>query len=321
MSGLKEASEKTLTGRALECPGCGAALEVKLATTQSLSCHQCQAVVDVSKGVGADMAHYQQNNAGVGGAEPQIALGSSGTLALGGPPLPWQVVGYQERCDIPDGADEETTFWREYLLYHREAGFAFLVDSNEGWSWVRTITGAPAVRGNQAQWQGVNYRQRWNYAAKVTWVQGEFYWRVQREERAQLTDYEGSGSSAKARLSREQTTAEVTWSAGETVDAATVADAFGIGPASRAALQRDVTPLSSGVGVGKGLIILLVVVVLIIAFSQCSSSGGGCDEVRNTFGAASAEYQQCLNQRGSGSGARTGGGSYGGWSSGGGGHK
>ena len=64
---------------------------------------------------------------------------------------------------------------------------------------------------------------------------------------------------------------------------------------------------------------ILAGVVLIVLLSRCS--GDHCDEVRNTFGAASAEYQQCLAQRGSGSGARTGGGSYGGWSSGGGGHK
>ncbi len=315
MSGLKEASEKTLAGRALACPNCGAALEVKLASTQSLSCTQCQAVVDISQGVGADLAHYRQNNAGESGAEPQIPLGRSGTLALGGPPLSWQVVGYQERCDIPDGADEETSFWREYLLYQREAGFAFLVDSNEGWSWVRPLTGAPTVAGSRAQWQGVDYRQRWSYAARTTWVQGEFYWRVQRDERAHVTDYEGRGSAARARLSREQTPDEVTWSAGETLDAAQVADAFAIAPAARAALQRDAAPLSSGGGLRAGIVMVLVLLVLVALLVQCSR--GGCDEVRDTFGAASAEYQQCLARRGSGAGLRTGGGSYGGWSSGG----
>ena len=48
-----------------------------------------------------------------------------------------------------------------------------------------------------------------------------------------------------------------------------------------------------------------------------------CDDIRNTFGAASTEYRQCLASSGSSSGSlRTGGGSYGGWgSAGGGGHK
>jgi hypothetical protein len=42
--------------------------------------------------------------------------------------------------------------------------------------------------------------------------------------------------------------------------------------------------------------------------------------VKNTFGEASQEYQSCLNNRRSGSGYRSGGGAFGGFSSGGG-HK
>ena len=80
LTGLREASEKGLTGRTLQCPNCGAALEVKLATTQSIVCHQCKSVVDVSLGVGGDLAHYVQDN----GAAPQIPLGSVGTIAFGG---------------------------------------------------------------------------------------------------------------------------------------------------------------------------------------------------------------------------------------------
>ena len=333
MAGLREGeSEKTLSGRAFACPSCGAALEVTLASTKSLTCHQCKSVVDVSQGVGGelardlalDLAYYQQNNAGVGGQEPLVPLGRTGTLALGGPPLPWQVVGYQERCDIPADAEEDTTFWREYLLYQRTAGFAFLVDSNDGWSWVRPITGAPSVSGNGADWQGVAYEKQFDYAAKVTWVQGEFYWPVRRDEQARVTDYVGRGAASSKRLSREQTAAEVTWSAGETLDAAVVADAFAIPAGDRAALARDVTPASLGRGSGsaipKGLLIFAVIVVLMIVLSNCSKDD--CDEVRQTFGDASAEYQQCARSRASGSGTgRVGGGSYGGWSSGGGGHK
>ncbi len=328
LQGLKDNADKTLTARGVECPSCGAALEVKLASTQSLSCHQCNAVVDVSQGVGTDLAHYQQNNAGVSGAEPQLPLGSTGTLALGGPPLPWQVVGYQERCDVPATAEDETSFWREYLLYNSIAGFSFLVDSEEGWSWVRPITGAPSLRQgqalSQATWQGVTYRQRYEYVAKVTWVQGEFYWRVQRDEQARVTDYQGTGNKAQARLSREQTAGEVTWSAGETMATATVADAFGIAPAARAAMQRDVSPTSfKAAGVPKVLLIVILLIVVIAVLSQCGSDR--CSDQRSTFGEASAEYQQCRRNSGSGyiggPGVNSGGGSFGGWSSGGGGHK
>jgi hypothetical protein len=319
LQGLKEGGEKTLAVRGVECPSCGTALEIKLATTQSIACPQCNAVVDLSKGVGADLAHYRQNNAGASGFTPPIPMGATGSLELGGPALPWQVVGYQERCNVAVDPEDETWFWREYLLYNQQAGFAFLVDSNEGWSWVRPITGAPSMAQGRATWQGVSYRQKEEYFAKVTWVQGEFYWRVQRDEKARVTDYEGSGSASARRLSREQTAGEVTWSAGQTLSAEQVGDAFGIAPAQRELLKRDVSPVSFGgtpSGVGKALLIFLVIVVIIV-MSECSNDD--CADAKSTFGEASTEYRQCLANRGSGS--HSSGGSYGGWSSGGGGHK
>ena len=180
--------------------------------------------------------------------------------------------------------------------------------------------------GETAQWKGKAYRRRFECAAKVTWVQGEFYWRVQRDETARVADYEGTGSEAALRLSREQTGSEVTWSAGRTLAADAVAEAFAIPAASRRAMQRDVSPLSSfsagtGFGLVKWLVIIFVVLVLIGMLAQCD--GNDCDETRNTFGEASAEYRQCMSRRHSGSSGRSGtsGGSYGGWSSGGGGHK
>ena len=45
MSGLSGAAEKTLAAGGLACPSCGSGLEVKLASTQSIVCAQCQAVV------------------------------------------------------------------------------------------------------------------------------------------------------------------------------------------------------------------------------------------------------------------------------------
>lgn len=322
LSGLREIGERMLAARNVECPSCGASLEVKLASTQSIVCHQCKAVVDLSAGAGAALAHYAQANSGHEGAQPTLPPGSTATLAIGREgALPWTVVGLVERCDIPEDSDDETTYWREYLLFNQQAGFAFLVDAEDGWSWVRPITGAPQVRGTQAQWEGVTYQRRYTYAAKVTWVQGEFYWRVQREERAQVTDYDGTGPARRKRLSREQAGQEVTWSAGEAIDAAMLAKAFGVPIAATPGLSADVQPLSTlsnrkTKGTATIVWIVIALYVLLFMMDRCSDD---CDEVRATFGANSAEYQQC--KRGSGGGgARIGGGSFGGYSSGGG-HK
>jgi len=326
-----DTAEKTLAARALECPSCGANLEVTLASTQSIVCHQCRAVVDVSQGAGADIAaanrnHYGQDTPSSGAAEPLIPLGATGSLALGGPTQRWQVVGYVERHTVPGpGDDGESWFWREYLLYHRSEGFAFLVDAEDGWSWVRTISGAPQrVDGSKVKWRGIEYRQQERYTGEIGYVLGEFYWKLERGARTDNTDYAGTGANGKKRLNREQTssgaTQEVTWSAGETMDGAQVLQAFGLGGAA-AAFARDAKPVAGRGGspiVGFFIFMLLIAVV----FSMVRCSRDDCGELKNLYGEASSEYQQC-KRTGGASGVRWGGsgGSFGGYSSGGGGHK
>ncbi|MBX3604372.1 MAG: DUF4178 domain-containing protein [Piscinibacter sp.] len=313
MTGLAAASEKTLQARGVECPSCGTALEVKLATTQSIVCHQCHAVVDVSQGVGGDLQHYAQEN----GSEPQIPLGTTGTLALlGKGPLPWQVVGYAERCEV---GDDEQTFWREYLLYHRQEGFAFLVDAEDGWSWTAPITGVPERAGEAVKYQGVLYRKLYDYTGKATYVLGEFYWKLERDALTYNTDYQGTGGFAAKRLNRERTgsgsTQEITWSAGETLTADAVLKAFRLAPDKRAALQRDALPASGNAAslLAKLFFWGFVLAVVLIMF-RCD--GDDCSQLRATYGEASTEYQNCLRSS-SGGGFRTGGGSFGGYSSGG----
>jgi Domain of unknown function (DUF4178) len=230
-----------------------------------------------------------------------------------------------ERCDLPSDSEDEQTFWREYLLYNRSAGFAFVVDGEDGWSWVRPTTGTPELRGKVASWQGQKYQQTWSYAAKATYVVGEFYWRLSEGETAQVTDYHGL-LQPRLRLSREQNASELTWSAGQTLDAAVLAQAFGL-PESRFG-GSDATPLSADMNKlgamwqaasSKAIWIFVAVLVLLWLLESCSDDD--CDNVRTTFGEASTEFREC--QRAS-SGARVGGGSrggsWGGYSSGGG-HK
>jgi len=323
MTGLADSTEKTLKARGVECPNCGASLDVKLATTQSIVCHQCHAVVDVSKGVGADLSHYVQDN----GSEPLIPLGSSGTLKLGKQALPWQVVGYVERCEVDDGSGDEQSFWREYLLYHRTEGFAFIVDAEDGWSWTAPVTGVPEVKGENVRYQGTLYKKLYAYTGKVTYVLGEFYWQLSREQHTFNIDYTGLGSAGKQRLNREQTgsgeTQEIVWSAGESLSADEVMKAFRLAPDKKAAFARDATPTaSSAAGLLAKVFFWAFLVIVVLLMFKCDGGSGNslanCEDTRSTFGDASQEYQSCLDSQRSG--GRTGGGSFGGYSSGGG-HK
>jgi hypothetical protein len=323
------AAVKSLQARGVACPSCGAALRVQLSTTLSIACHQCRAVVDLTsasqQGVGGDLQCYAQKN----GTEPQIPLGSTGHLALGSTTaLPWQVVGYVERCEVPEDADDEQVFWREYLLYNRTAGFAFIVDSQDGWSWSAPLTGAPERAGTGAKYRGVIYRKLYDYNGMVTYVLGEFYWRVTKNQRTANSDYQGTGTATKKRLNREQTNnnaqQEVVWSGGETLTADQVIHAFKLAPEHKAAFQRDALPTSlNGAGLlGKVLLWVFIISVVLMLF-RCDDEGEreNCTATAATYGETSSEHQNCLiRQRSGGSGWRIGGGSFGGFSSGGG-HK
>ena len=319
MSGLREDSSKTLGSRSLSCPSCGAPLQPQLDSSKSIACGQCHAVVDLTQSTdGAALAYYTQH----AGPEPGIALGTQGMLPieLGGPNVQWQLVGYQERREV---SDDEPSSWREYLLFNRTEGFAFLVDTDEGWSFVRPLTGAPTDLGETAVWHSKRFAHRWTYAAETTRVLGEFYWRLQRGERAEVSDYELRGVGRSELLSREQMgsvgTGEVVWSLGRTLTAAEVSRAFAL-PAEPSRLSHpDVQP---GAGLLRTIIIVVVVlIVLMLLLHACTRDD--CQNYRDSFGPNSAEYLQCRTRNNprivpNGTGF---GGSWGGFGTGGGGHK
>ncbi len=322
--GLGGTSEKKIKARSIECPSCGTSLNVKLSTTQSIVCHQCHAVVDVSQGVGGDLQHYAQVN----GMEPQIALGRVGNLALGDSkdlsvkPTQWMVVGYVERCEVATSADDEQVFWREYLLYNRLEGFLFLVDAQDGWSWTRPVTGVPEGSGDSLKFGGATYRKLYSYEGKVTYVLGEFYWQLRRDDTTLNTDYEGVGPHFDRRLNREQTsgsgTKEITWSGGRTLSADAVMKAFKLGDDQLQALERDATPTAAGSSLLFKVFLWIFIIIVVLMVFRCGQDND-CSSQLSTYGEASNEYQRCLASNRSG-GYRTGGGSYGGYSSGGG-HK
>ena len=291
-------------------------LTPKLTQTRSMVCDQCQAVVDLPEGDAKAVGFAAQER----GLPPLIPLGRTGTLAQPGLPAEhWTVVGYHERCDIPEDADDEQSFWREYLLYNRLAGFAFLVDTREGWSLVSTLTGAPTPTRGGVNFKGRDYAQRWTYGAKTTHVLGEFYWPLRLDDRVQVTDY--ASADGRLLLSREQQGPEVTWSGGQTLPAEAVQKAFGL-TAPAAQFTRDASAFkNSGGTLLRNLIIGLFLIVLLFALLRACSSDD-CQQYKDAFGENSNEYRQCRSSsRGSGVYVGNSGGSYGGYSSGGGGHK
>lgn len=295
LTGLRDASAKDEKGRQFACPNCGASLTVQLATSKSMTCGSCHSIIDLSQGLGGELKHALQDEP----VQPLIPLGSTGQLQG----VPWQVVGFQHRMGFEPSDPDEHFGWEEYLLYNAQRGFTFLVDSTEGWSLVKPATGAPVVssNGQSARYLGTAYQLKESYNAETNYVLGEFYWQVSRGQKTSNRDY----ASGKSLLSMEQSPQELTWSVGGKIDSDVVAKAFQL-EGKKDLLQRsDVGPFTAAKNpfARPEFIIFVVFVLIILLFSRCSS----CDP----------KVENCSS---SGSGYRTSGGSYGGYS-GGGGHK
>ncbi|MEP6559304.1 MAG: DUF4178 domain-containing protein [Burkholderiales bacterium] len=288
LTGLKDESAREEKGRQFDCPNCGAPVTVKLQSTKSITCASCGSIVDLSAGIGAELRHAEQDAP----VQPSIRLGTEGRMQG----VSWQVVGFQHRMGRAAG-DDESFGWSEYLLFNGQRGFSFLVDSEEGWSLLRPTTGAPQLKrrnANSASYLGTAYELKYSYDATTDYVAGEFYWPVQRGQRTFNRDF----ANGPSLLTAEQTPTELTWSIGGMVAASAVAEAFGLDATRPAfAKKRDALPFSAApqLSIGFVLAILLLMIVLGGLLSMCSNSD------RSGY-------------------SRSSGGSYGGYSTGGG-HK
>ncbi|MET0208737.1 MAG: DUF4178 domain-containing protein, partial [Burkholderiaceae bacterium] len=285
-TGLRDESAKDEKGRSFACPNCGSPVTVNFENSKSITCPSCNSIIDLTSGIGGELRHAEQDEP----VRPLIALGTLGQLQG----VSWQVVGFQHRMGVAPG-DDEHFGWDEYLLFNKKRGFSFLVDAEDGWSMVKPATGAPSLASSNATtavYLGKSYQQQYAYNAETTYVAGEFYWQVERGQKTFNRDF----AAGRSLLSMERSANELTWSYGDRIDSAAVAAAFKLDAKKEMFKRNDAAPLSAASSLGCGTIILIVVVILIllIILSTCSSS--------------------------SGSGYRGSGGSYGGFSSGGG-HK
>ena len=295
LTGLRDESATEEKATQFSCPNCGSPVEVKLASSKSITCRSCNSIIDLSQGTGAALRHAEQDEP----VKPLIALGSMGKLQG----VDWQVVGFQHRMGHEPGDEDESFGWSEYLLYNRQRGFTFLVDAEDGWSIVKPATGAPTFKSGaqNASYLGTSYTLQSSYQAETTYAAGEFYWQVVRGEKSFNHDF----ASSKSLLSREQTRDEVTWSSGTKLDGQLVSSAFKLEGKADAFKRTDATPLSS---VSRmGCVTLIVIALLILFFLLLISRCSRCDP----------KVQNCSSS----SSARTSGGSFGGSSGSSGGHK
>lgn len=220
--------------------------------------------------------------------QPSIELGRKGVLpvadARGVVGAEWTVLGYVERSTGAPMSDEWFG-WQEYLLYNVQHGYRWLV-FDEGNFLLVTPLAAGDVDASRAplfvRRNNIHYRQRNAQTARVDFVLGEFYWKVEVGETVWAEDYE----HGREIVSSEKNANEISWSHGVIIPIAVVTQAFGYTPKTSA--YGEAAPASAAGGsssASAGVVIaIIILVILVFGVEACGSCIGGDDSGTSSSG-------------------------------------
>lgn len=246
--------ESRIQAAALNCSKCGGALELRAPDeAQRIWCPYCGAGHDIEAGKLRYFAMLGKKK-----VEPVLPLGSTGTIEGDS----YVVAGFLERAVKFD----QLYYWTEYLLYNRGKGYRWLVLSDDHWSFVtplrpgEVIDGAASDVAKSVQYGGRRYRLFQNATAKVTYVLGEFYWRVEQGESVDTSDYVAPPFG----ISKEVTTTgarEVSYSHARYMEPDEVEEAFAI---ERLPSGSPVAPMQPFPGGGLSRIYFALLAVFLL---------------------------------------------------------
>jgi len=188
-------AEPTVKARAFNCPACAAPLSISHEHIESVGCASCGAVLDTANDTLKLLARASLELR----VEPLLPLGTRGKLR--GEDV--EIIGFMRRRMTAEGVDYR---WSEYVLLGRAGRLLWLTEYQGHWNLARVVPRVGRVTGNIAVLDGVEFKHFQSYHAFVDYVVGEFPWRVQLDESAEVEDF----VAPPRMLSRETGANEVT---------------------------------------------------------------------------------------------------------------
>jgi hypothetical protein len=248
--------------RALNCPGCGAALIVRsFNNAVTIVCESCHSILDAKD---PNLQILQQFKAATGKDHPLIPLGTRGKIRG----TDYEAIGFERRTIHVEGVAYS---WHEYVLFNPFKGFRYLTEYEGHWNDCSMLKGLPEIVSfsspPKVKHLGETYKHFQTARASTSFVLGEFPWQVRVGESVEVSDY----ISPPRVLSSEQSGNEVTWSMGEYMLGKDVWKAFrlpGSPPAAVGVYENQPSPMS---GEAKSIwltfaFFLLALVVMMIGF-------------------------------------------------------
>ena len=231
------------TRQSENCPNCGSPVHWISGLADNILCPSCGSDLEA---VGGKIELVEAN--AMREAQQQaltLPVGSSGTL--GG--KTYTVIGalHKDEYEAQTAFDLMYAFkkpyapvpvgrWREYLLYHPQNGFLWLIESDNGWERARTLRDWPHLN-RHGQPQGCP--KLYDYGSRVGYAAGAFYWHVRAGDLNYYSDYR----SGRGKLCCELSPAEMAWSLAEPIDSREIARAFGLAESqTETDGERDTTP-------------------------------------------------------------------------------
>ena len=229
-----------------KCPHCGSSIQWIGGLTNHVICPSCCSEIEMSEG------KAQLRAAGIMRDAQQEALplplGTKGTLYG----KSYTVIGAVYRDEIsgddarllmggfsPRNGIVPQSWWREYLLYSTQHGFAWLVETEDGWKLSQTQAAFPPLNQHGEPQQG---RFLYDYGGRVGFAAGAFYWQIHAGDTQMYRDYK----TDKGILSAEISNHELAWSLSTPVPRNVLANAFNLKVNNL--LSRDQTPVDEDDG-------------------------------------------------------------------------